>query len=84
MCKQSFEHFLHRAGPYIKLTSELEDLKRRRMREYRKKSKSVKYQRFKTEYKETFEKASSEFLRKNVDCLKDTNPGKAYSILRRV
>ena len=66
------------------MTSELKDLKRRRMREYRKKGKSIKYQRLKTEYKAKFEKASSQFLRKNVDSLKDTNPGKAYSILKKM
>ena len=37
-----------------------------------------------TEYTKKIEKASCEFLRKNVESLKDTNPGKAYSILKKM
>ena len=65
------------------MTSELKALKSRRMREYRKKGKSKKYLEIKTEYYEKYEKASEAFLRKNVDSLKEANPGKAHSILKK-
>ena len=66
------------------MTSELKSLKRRRMREYRKKGKSEKYVELKQEYDEKYEKASENFLRKNVDSLKESNPGRAYSILKKM
>ena len=66
------------------MTCELKNLKRRRMREYRSKGKSEKYLRLKNEYDDKFEKASKSFLRKNVDSLKETNPGQAYSILKKM
>ena len=69
---------------YPFITSELKTLKRRRMREYKQNLKSVKYFRLKAEYDEKFEKASENFLRKNIDSLKETNPGQAYSILKRM
>ena len=58
--------------PYM--NSELKALKRRRMREYREKGKSAKYERLKSEFTKKLEKAASTFLRKNVDSLKKSNP----------
>jgi hypothetical protein len=68
--------------PYM--TSELKTLKRRRMREYREKGKSVKYERLKAEFDQKLEKAATKFLRKNVDSLKESNPGQAYNILKKM
>ena len=68
--------------PYI--TSDLKKLKRKRMREYRERGKSLKYERLKTEFKEKLEKAAQNFLRKNVDSLKESNPGQAYNILKKM
>ena len=68
--------------PYI--TAELKALKRRRMREWRKHGKSDKYLRLKTEFDDKLEKAAGSYLRKNVDSLKNTNPGQAYRILMKM
>ena len=68
--------------PFI--TSELKTLKRRRMREYRDKGKSAKYQRLVEEFDKKFEKAAQNFLRKNVDSLKTSNPGQAYNVLKKM
>ena len=54
------------------------------MREYRKKGKSDKYVLLQKEYDEKYEKASEKFLRKKVDSLKESNPGGAYSILKKM
>ena len=54
------------------------------MREYRKNLKSAKYTRLKEEYEDKFEKAAEAFLRKNVDSLKESNPGKAYNVLKKM
>ena len=48
--------------PYI--TSELKQLKRKRMREYREKGKSLKYERLKGEFKAKLEKAAQTFYKK--------------------
>ena len=66
------------------MTSELKKLKRLRMREYAKNGKSDRYESLKQEFKKKFEKASQDFLRKNVDSLKESAPGQAYSILRKM
>ena len=68
--------------PYM--TSELKNLKRKRMREYRLKGKSLKYLQLAQEFKEKLRKSSENFLRKNVDSLKETNPGMAYNILKKM
>ena len=68
--------------PYM--TSELKALKRRRMKEYRKNGKSSKYKQYLVDFQAKLFKASKEHLRKNIDSLKDTNPSKAYSILKKM
>ena len=55
--------------PYM--TSELKNLKRKRMREYRLNGKSLKYLELAQEFKDKLRKSSEKFLRKNVDSLKD-------------
>ena len=66
------------------MNSELKALKRKRMREYKLNGKSLKYQRLKSEFEQKFMKAGEAFLSKNIDSLKETNPGHAYNILKRI
>ena len=66
------------------MTSELKTLKRRRMNEYKKHLKSPKYYKLKNEFEAKFEKAAESFLRKNVDTLKQVNPGQAYNVLKKM
>ena len=56
------------------MTSELKALKRKRMREYKLKGKSVKYKRLKAEYDDKFEKAGFNFLKKKYWQLKGNQP----------
>ena len=60
--------------PYI--TSELKNLKRKRMRIYKKHGKSVKYFELRSEFEKKYKKAAEDYLRKNVDDLKKSNSGK--------
>ena len=66
------------------MNSELKKLKRKRMREYRLKGKSARYERLKAEFEDKFKKAGHKFLRKNIDRLKETNPSQAYNILKKM
>ena len=66
------------------MTLELKQLKRLRMREYIRHGKSEKYIKLREEFKEKFRKESKRFLRKNVDSLKECEPGKAYNVLKRM
>ena len=68
--------------PFI--TSELKTLKRKRMREYKANGKSEKYIRLKREFDVKYTRAAGDFMRKNIESLKETNPGQAFSILKRM
>ena len=46
--------------------------------------KSKKYLESLAEFEEKFEKAAQSYLRKNIDSLKETNPGQAYRILKKM
>ena len=65
-------------------TKELKILDRQVKREYRKNSKSVKYQRLKKLYNEKYQKAANAYLEKNVRSLKEDDPGKAYKSLKKM
>ena len=54
------------------------------MREYRKHFKSAKYLRLKEEFEEKYKNCAEKYLRKNVDSLKETNPGQAYNIRKKL
>ena len=54
------------------------------MREYVRNGKSEKYIKLREEFKVKFKKESQLFLRKNVDSLKESDPGKAYNVLKRM
>ena len=54
------------------------------MREYAKKGKSGKYLNLARKFETKYKAAAEAYLRKSMDTLKDTNPGKAYSVLKRL
>ena len=66
--------------PFI--NQELKSLKRRKMREYIKRGKSAKYRKLAKEFENKFKAAAQRYLRGKIDDLKDTQPGKAYNVLR--
>ena len=49
-----------------------------------KKGKSPTYDRLLKDFDEKLEKAGESYIRKNVDNLKETNPSKAYAILKKL
>ena len=53
-------------------------------REYRKNSKSIKYQRLKANYDRKFKTAASDYLEKSVRTLMEDDPGTAYRCLKRL
>ena len=54
------------------------------MREYAKRGKSEKYNNLAKKFDMKYEAAAEAYLRKSMDRLKDTNPGQAYSVLKRL
>ena len=68
--------------PFI--TAEIKKLDRQKMREYRKRGKSEKYLRIAKLFDQKYKTAAEAYLRKNMDTLKEKNPGQAYSILKRL
>ena len=68
--------------PFI--TSDIKYYDRRMKREYRKKGRSEKYYQLKEKYDRKFKNAAKNYLQKNVTDLKMSNPGKSYSILKRM
>ena len=68
--------------PFI--TVELKKLDRKKKKEYRKNGKSVKYLRLRNEFDLKYKKAARKYIQKNSTDLKIENPGKAYSILKRM
>ena len=68
--------------PFI--NQELKTLKRRKQREYVKNGKSLKYRKLAEEFSTNYKAAAEKYIRKKVDDLKETKPGKAFSILRNM
>ena len=66
------------------MTRELKEIDRKKRREYFKNGKSQKYICIKKEYDRKMKKASTEYLKRNVSLLKQTNPRKAYKILKQM
>jgi hypothetical protein len=83
---QYFPHKITKLGigDKVFMTAELKTLKRKRMREYRKNGKSDRNTRLLKEFEVKFKKTAGDFMRKNIDSLKNTNPGRAYSILKKM
>ena len=68
--------------PYI--NSEIKTLDRKVKREYRKHGKSEKYIQLKSVYNSKLKKATSNFLTKNVANLRESKPGKAFAVLKKM
>ena len=66
--------------PFI--NKELKSLNRRKQREYVKNGKSSKYRKLAKDFKSKYKTAAESYIRRKVDELKDSEPGKAYSILK--
>ena len=74
--------YSNRDLPFI--TSDIKYYDRRVKREYRKHCKSDKYLQLKEKYDRKFQTAAKNYLQKNVTELKESNPGKSFSILKRM
>ena len=68
--------------PYI--TSELKKLDRQIKRLYRRQGKSDKYVKMKMTYDSKLKKEAQAYLDKNVQSLKEDDPGKAYKNLKKI
>ena len=64
------------------MNKELKTLNRRKQRAYIKGGKSEKYKKLKSEFDKKYKLAAEKYLRNKVDDLKETQPGKAYNILK--
>ena len=72
----------NRDKPYI--TADLKKLDRLKKREYRKHGKSEKYIQLKEKFNLKMKQAVKNHLDKNVRALKESDPGKAYTTLKRM
>ena len=63
---------------------ELKRIHRQKQREYIKKGKSTKYKLLAEKFEVKYKTAAEKYMRKNIDELKHTNPGQAYSILKKM
>ena len=68
--------------PFI--NAELKNIHRRKSREYIKHGKSEKYIALKTKFKQKYKIEASKYIQKNVEDLKVSNPGRAYSTLKKL
>ena len=66
------------------INCELKKLHRLRSREYNKRGRSDRYEALAKEFDTKYKAEAQKYLLKNVDTLMDSNPGKAYSTLKRM
>ena len=66
------------------ITGELKTIHRRRQREYNKYGKSAKYKRLDAEFVLKYKLEAKKFIVKNVESLKECNPGKAFNTLKKL
>ena len=66
------------------INAELKAIDRQKNREYVKRGKSLKYKKLAKKFKPKFEIEAEKYLQKNMDYIMETNPGKAYCILKRM
>ena len=73
-----------RIGPQDKpwMNFELKAINRRKMREWNKNGKSSKYVELETKFTEKFEAAAKKYMEKKIEALKESQPGKAYSVFK--
>ena len=68
--------------PFI--TQELKNIHRRKSREYTKNGKSRKYRSLKSEFELKYKNEAFKYIKKNVEDLKESNPGKAFRTLKKL
>ena len=68
--------------PFI--TAELKRISRQKNREYNKRGKTEKYKQLDKMFQTKYKTESENFLNKNLDALRDTNPGQAFNVLKRM
>ena len=66
------------------ITSELKKIHRLKSREYIKRGKSEKYKALYKQFDTKFKLEAEKYMRKNIDELKETDPGHAYRILKKM
>ena len=66
------------------VNSELKKLHRLKSREWTKRGKTKKYLSLSQEFKLKYQAEAQKYMDKNVESLKETNPGRAYSTLKRM
>ena len=66
------------------ITSELKRIDRLKNREYLKKGKTEKYLKLKKEFDLKYKEAAKKYLDKNLEALREANPGQAFSVLKRL
>ena len=64
------------------INKELKKLKRRKMREWQKRGKTLKYEKLSEEFERKYKTAAQKYMRTKIDALKETKPGKAFGILK--
>ena len=64
------------------ITTELKRMHRLKSREYIKRGKSEKYKTLSKQFEIQFKLEAEKYMRKNIDELKETDPGHAYRILK--
>ena len=68
--------------PFI--TAELKIIHRKKSREYIKRGKTLKYHELVAQFDKLYKAEAKKYLEKNVAALKESNPGQAYSTLKRM
>ena len=68
--------------PFI--NSELKKIHRLKSREYIRNGKSEKYKSLLKQFQSKYKAAAQKYLRKNTEALKESNPGQAYRILKKL
>ena len=66
------------------INAELKRIDRQKSREYIKRGKSIKYKELAQKFESKYKIEAEKYLRKNVDELKESKPGKAYNVLKRM
>ena len=66
------------------ITSELKKIKRQKMREYEKRGKTDKYKKLSNLFNTKYKTEAQKFLEKNIAQLRDSKPGQAYNVLKRI
>ena len=66
------------------VNSELKKLHRLRSREYLKRGQTAKYESLARQFETKYKVEAQKYMQKNVESLKETNPGRAYSTLKKM